>query len=61
MPVFSSLAHAIGLKGPLNGQRVLKIINDYTLAFFGQHLRGEISTLLDGPASAYPEVEFISK
>ena len=61
LPAFSPLAHAIGLKGPLNGQRVLKIVNDYTLAFFNKHLRGEPSNLLDGPSSDYPEVEFISK
>ncbi|MBC8508301.1 MAG: hypothetical protein ISR58_19795 [Anaerolineales bacterium] len=59
LPAFSPLAHAIGLKGPLNGKRVLRIINDYTLAFFDEHLRGESSNLLNGPSPDYPEVEFI--
>ena len=60
LPAFSPLAHAIGLKGPLNGKRVLRIINDYTLAFFDEHLRGVSSTLFDGPSLEYPEVECIS-
>jgi len=59
LPAFSPLAHAIGLKGPLNGQRVLRIVNDYTLAFFDEHLRTESSKLFDGPSPDYPEVEFI--
>jgi len=36
---------------------MLKIINDYTLAFFNKHLKGIDSGLLNDPSSEYPEVE----
>jgi len=44
--------------GSIDGYRMIKIINDYTLAFFDKHLKGEISPLLDGPSPDYPDVEF---
>jgi len=43
--------------GEINGYRMLKIINDYTLAFFDKHLKGIDSGFLNGPSSEYPEVE----
>lgn len=43
--------------GEIDGYRMLKIINDYTLAFFNKHLKGIDSGLLNGPSSEYPEVE----
>ena len=46
--------------GPIDGYRMVKIINDYTLAFFDKHLKGEMSPLLDGPSPDYPDVEFQS-
>ena len=58
LPAFSPLAPALGLKGPLNGDRVLEIINRYSLAFFDQYLRGNNSVLLAGSSEKYPEVEF---
>jgi len=59
LPAFSPVARYIGLKGPLNGDRVLEIVRTYTLAFFNQHLHGQNSELLDGPSPEFPEVEFI--
>jgi predicted dienelactone hydrolase len=44
--------------GTIDGYRMVKIMNDYTLAFFDKHLKGEMSPLLDGPSPDYPEVEF---
>jgi hypothetical protein len=46
--------------GPISGYRMVKIVNDYVLAFFDKHLKGEMSPLLDGPSADYPEVEFQS-
>lgn len=46
--------------GPIDGYRMVKIIDDYTLAFFDKHLKGELSPLLDGPSPDYPDVEFQS-
>jgi predicted dienelactone hydrolase len=56
LPAFSPLAHALGLKGAIRGQRALKIITDYTLAFFGRYLMDLDTDLLGGPVEAYPEV-----
>jgi predicted dienelactone hydrolase len=42
--------------GPIDGYRMVKIINGYTLAFFDEYLKGEMSPLLDGPSPDYPEV-----
>ncbi len=42
--------------GPIDGYRMVKIINSYTLAFFDEYLKGKRSPLLDGPSPDYPEV-----
>jgi len=46
------------LIGGVEGSRAAQVINAYLLAFFDQYLKGEASSLLDGPSSDYPEVEF---
>jgi len=46
--------------GPIDPRRAMRIINDYTLAFFQQYLKRVPQTLLDGPSPAYPEVCFRS-
>ena len=56
LPAFSPLAYRLGLKGPLNGSRVLRIVNDYTLAFFDYYFKGIPSPLLAGPSDGYPEL-----
>jgi len=58
LPALSPLAPQLGLKGPIPGARVQRIINDFSLAFFGAALKGEVTTLLEGPSSAYPEARF---
>lgn len=58
LPLLSPLSPWFGLKGPIDGQRVLRIINDYVVAYFDKYLLGIESPLLDGPSSEYPEVEF---
>jgi predicted dienelactone hydrolase len=58
LPLLTPLAPALGLKGPLNGQRVMTIVDDYLLAFFDQTLKGQARPLLDGPSPSYPEVTF---
>jgi hypothetical protein len=44
------------LKGPLDGKQVSKIINAYTLAFFGRYFKGESSALLEQPTAEFPEM-----
>jgi predicted dienelactone hydrolase len=58
MPAFSPLAPYLGLKGPLDGEQVSKIINAYTLAFFGRYFKDESGTLLEQPSLAYPEMVY---
>jgi predicted dienelactone hydrolase len=56
LPALSPLAPQLGLKGPINGTRVQTIINDYTVAFFDQYLKGIPSPLMEGASDAYPEL-----
>lgn len=56
MPAFSPLAPYLGLKGPLDGKQVSKIINAYTLAFFGRYFQDDESHLLDEPTSEFSEM-----
>ena len=58
LPMLTPLAPLIGLKGPINAQRSLSIINAYTLAFFDQTLKDISSPLLDGQGADYPETVF---
>ncbi|MEE4194879.1 MAG: hypothetical protein V2J07_06750 [Anaerolineae bacterium] len=58
IPMLTPLAPLIGLKGPINAQRSLSIINAYTVAFFDQTLKNIPSTLLDGQSADYPETIF---
>jgi predicted dienelactone hydrolase len=58
LPLLSPLAPALGLKGPLEGARVMRIVDDYLAAFFDQALKGRPSPLWDGPAAGYPEVVY---
>lgn len=46
--------------GPINGERFLKIQNDYVLAFFNKYLKGELSDLLNDSTRKYEEVIFIA-
>ncbi|KPV48706.1 hypothetical protein SE17_36620, partial [Kouleothrix aurantiaca] len=61
LPLLSPLAPALGLKGPLNGERTIQIITSYLLAFFDHHLKAMPAPLLDGPSTEYPEVTFERK
>ncbi|MBN1679020.1 MAG: hypothetical protein JW966_01925 [Anaerolineae bacterium] len=46
------------LLGDVDGLRAAHVINAYLLAFFDQYLKGDESSLLNGPSSDYPEVGF---
>ena len=56
--VFSPVLKYIGPPERIDGQKMLKIMNSYTLAFFNKHLKGRDSPLLDGPSPDFPEVIF---
>jgi predicted dienelactone hydrolase len=57
-PLISPLFRVAGAAGSLNPYRMEKIINSYLLAFFGKHLTGIDSPLLNGPDPEFPEVDF---
>lgn len=56
LPMLSSIAPQLGLKGPLNGKRVVEITNAYLLDFFGATLKDTPSKLFEG-ASPFKEVK----
>jgi predicted dienelactone hydrolase len=54
LPLLTPLAPALGLKGPIDGQRGMQIITDYLVAFFDHSLKG--TGTVDRPG--YPEVRY---
>jgi hypothetical protein len=58
LPLLSPLAPQLGIKGPINGKRVVKILNDYLIAYFDQELKGVPSPLPFGPSEKYPDLRW---
>ena len=58
LPILSPIASQLGLKGPLNGKRVVEITSVYPLAFFDKVFKGIQNPLLDGQSPDFPEVVF---
>ncbi len=56
LPLLTPLAPQLGLKGPIAGPRVVKIVNDYLIAFFNTTLKGEKFLLPLAPTDDYPEL-----
>ena len=56
LPAATPLAHFLGLKGPIEGDRVLEIINKITIAYFDQHLNGRAPDWTSSPQEMLPEV-----
>lgn len=59
--LWGRLLHNIGEGATIDGERMTKIQNVYTLAFFDKHLKGLTVPLLDGPSPDYSEVVFKSR
>jgi predicted dienelactone hydrolase len=55
--LFSPL-RALGLLGPIDGERGLQITRAYVRAFFDTYLNKTASPLLQGETHTYPEVQF---
>jgi predicted dienelactone hydrolase len=60
LPLLSPVAAQLGLKGPIPGSRMAEIAETYLLSFFDATLKGRPSTLFDGAAPEFPEVEFMN-
>jgi pimeloyl-ACP methyl ester carboxylesterase len=58
LPLLTPLAGSFGLKGPIEGERGLTLINYYTVAFFDQYLRGIDQGLLEVEVSPFEEAQF---
>jgi len=59
--LWGGLFTSFGEGATIDGKRMAKIQNVYTLAFFDKHLRGLAAPLLDDPSPDYPEVVFRSR
>lgn len=58
LPLLSPLAPQLGLKGPINGKLVNRIVNDYLLSFFDMTLRETSTDLFGTDNQKYREVRF---
>jgi hypothetical protein len=58
LPLLTPLASTIGLKGPIEGDRGLALINYYSVAFFDQYLRDAEPGLLEAENAPYIEAQF---
>lgn len=56
LPLLSPLAPQLRLKGPIKGERVTTIVNDYLLSFFDITLKGKSTDMFEKP-SPYTEVK----
>ncbi|MBI5842657.1 MAG: hypothetical protein HZB19_21410 [Chloroflexi bacterium] len=57
LPMLSPIAPQLGLKGPINGGQMVKIMDTYLLAFFDETLNGKSTNLFN--VSQFPEVKNI--
>lgn len=58
-PLFSPVAHRLGLKGPIESDRVVPLVEDYLVAFFDRHLLGIGGAALDDPPPSEVDFELI--
>lgn len=59
--ISSVMLRWLGALGPIDGQRMLHIMNAYTSAFLDHHLLGKPSPLLESNSADYPDVELMSR
>jgi predicted dienelactone hydrolase len=57
LPLLSPIAPQLGLKGPLNGKRVTRIVDSYLLDFFEMTLNNKPSALFDGSFDDFNEIK----
>ena len=50
-----------GIVGPIDGEKFLKIMHYYVLAFFNKYVKGVPGAVIEDLSATYPEVHFISR
>jgi pimeloyl-ACP methyl ester carboxylesterase len=58
MPLFSPLVRQVGLTGPIDPRRGLRIVAAFTRAFFDRELERRPTPLLEHPGERFPDVMF---
>jgi dienelactone hydrolase len=58
-PLFSPIADRLGLKGPIDTERLVPILDSYLVAFFDRYLLGLGGSALDAPPPPEVELELI--
>jgi predicted dienelactone hydrolase len=58
LPLLTPLLSLVGFRGRINPRLQMKIVNDYTLAFFDHFLKGQPAPLLQPAASPFAQVTF---
>jgi predicted dienelactone hydrolase len=61
LTLVSPLNAALGFSGGINGDQMVRILNQYSLAFFNRHLKGLPAPLLDSRSADYPEVTITAR
>ena len=59
LPLLSPIAPQLGLKGPINGRQMVKIMDTYLLAFFDETLNGKSTNLFDSTSPDFPELHYL--
>ena len=59
LPMLSPIAPQLGLKGPINGQKMVKITDTYLLEFFNATLKEKDSGLFNHVSGEFPEVKLL--
>jgi len=59
LPMLSPIAPQLGLKGPLNGERVVEIVNNYLIDFFSLTLKGQPTNIFSVDNVEFDEVQFL--
>jgi hypothetical protein len=57
-PLYGWFIHPAGAKPTIDAQRMILIMNTYSLAIFDKPLKDMTSTLFDGLSADFPEVIF---
>jgi hypothetical protein len=61
IPLLTPLAPQLGLKGPIDSRRVMKINDTLLVSFFDAHLKGGMGVDVEQALSDYPELVLESR